>query len=121
MKVLYGDDEWALIVQAAQMLGLRPAATSRQRRCPRRNSPSTRRRRAGPAVVASAAPATDRELLLELMQARTAVNRYGVNVNQAVAACTAWGRRLSGLSRPSSARAGRSNGSTRRPPWWHDG
>ena len=34
----------------------------------------------------AAAPAADRELLLELMQARTAVNRYGVNVNQAVAA-----------------------------------
>jgi hypothetical protein len=26
MKVLYGDDEWALVVRAAQMLGLRPSS-----------------------------------------------------------------------------------------------
>lgn len=87
MKVLYGDDEWALIVQAARMLGLRPssyvasAALSAAQLAvhPPPADGTGRRRRV-------AAPAADRELLLELMQARNAVNRYGVNVNQAVAA-----------------------------------
>jgi len=87
VKVLYGDDEWALIVQAAQMLGLRPsgyvasAALSAAQLAvhpPQAYGTGSRRW--------AAAPAADRELLLELMQARTAVNRYGVNVNQAVAA-----------------------------------
>ncbi len=87
MKVLYGDDEWVLVVQAAQLLGLRPssyvasAALSAAQLAvhpPQADGTGLRR-----GVVA---PAADRELLLELMQARTAVNRYGVNVNQAVAA-----------------------------------
>ncbi len=51
MKVLYGDDEWALIVQASQMLGLRPSSYVASAVCLRRSSPSTRRRRTGPAVV----------------------------------------------------------------------
>jgi len=87
IKVLYGDDEWALIVQAAQMLGLRPssyvasaALSAAQQAVHPPQADGTGRRRWG------AAPAADRELLLELMQARTAVNRYEVNINQAVAA-----------------------------------
>jgi len=87
MKVLYGDDEWALIVQAAQMLGLRPsgyvasaALSAAQLAVHPPQTDGTGRRRW------VAAPAADRELLLELMQSRNAVNRYGVNVNQAVAA-----------------------------------
>jgi len=93
MKVLYGDDEWLLIVQAAQMLGLRPssyvasaAMSAAQLAVHPPPADGTGRRRA------SAAPAADRELLLDLMQARTAVNRYGVNVNQAVAALHAIGQ-----------------------------
>lgn len=86
MKVLYGDDEWALVVRAAQMLGLRPSSyvasaalsAAEQAVHPPQADGNGRRR--------STAPAADRELLLELMQARAAVNRYGVNVNQAVAA-----------------------------------
>lgn len=87
MKVLYGDDEWALVVRAAQMLGLRPssyvasAALSAAQLAvdpPQAGGPGRRRW--------AAAPAADRQLLLELVQARAAVNRYGVNVNQAVAA-----------------------------------
>jgi hypothetical protein len=87
MKVLYGDDEWALVVRAAQMLGLRPssyvasaALSAAQLAVHPPQADGTGRR------GWAAAPAADRELLLELMQARTAVNRYGVNVNQAVAA-----------------------------------
>lgn len=87
MKVLYGDDEWALIVQAAQMLGLRPsgyvasaALSAAQLAVHPPQTDGTGRRRW------VAVPAADRELLLELMQSRNAVNRYGVNVNQAVAA-----------------------------------
>lgn len=87
MKVLYGDDEWALVVRAAQMLGLRPssyvasAALSAAQLAVHPPPADGTGRRGWPA-----APAADRELLLELMQARAAVNRYGVNVNQAVAA-----------------------------------
>ncbi len=87
MKVLYGDDEWALVVRAAQMLGLRPssyvasaALSAAQLAVYPPQADGTDRRRW------AVAPAADRELLLELMQARAAVNRYGVNVNQAVAA-----------------------------------
>ena len=87
MKVLYGDDEWTLILQAAQMLGLRPssfvasaALAAAQLAVYPPQADGTGRR------PWAAAPAADRELLLELMQARTAVNRYGANVNQAVAA-----------------------------------
>ena len=87
MKVLYGDDEWALVVRAAQMHGLRPssyvasaALSAAQFAVHPPQADGTGRRRW------AAAPAADRELLLELMQARAAVNRYGVNVTQAVAA-----------------------------------
>lgn len=87
MKVLYGDDEWDLVVRAAQMMGLRPssyvasaALSAAQLAVHPPEEEGTGRRRW------AAAPAADRELLLELMQARSAVNRYGVNVNQAVAA-----------------------------------
>lgn len=93
MKVLYGDDEWALVLRAAQMLGLRPssyvasaALSAAQLAVHPPPADGTGRRRW------VAARAADRELLLELMQARTAVNRYGVNVNQAVAALHSLGQ-----------------------------
>lgn len=93
MKVLYGDYEWALIVEAARMLGLRrssyvaSAALSAAQLAvhPPRADGTGRRHQ-------SSAPAADRELLLELMQSRAAVNRYGVNVNQAVAALNSVGQ-----------------------------
>lgn len=93
MKVLYGDDEWALVVRAAQMLGLRPSsyvasAALSAAQLAVHPPPEDGTGRRGWA----AAPAADRELLLELMQARAAVNRYGVNVNQAVAALHCVGR-----------------------------
>ena len=93
MKVLYGDDEWALVVRAAQMMGLRPssyvasaALSAAQLAVHPPEEEGTGRRRW------AAAPAADRELLLELMQARAAVKRYGVNVNQAVAALHSTGQ-----------------------------
>lgn len=93
MKVLYGDDEWDLVVRAAQMLGLRPssyvasaALSAAQLAVHPPPADGTGRRRW------VAAPAADRELLLELMRARTAVHRYGVNVNQAVAALNSVGQ-----------------------------
>lgn len=93
MKVLYGDDEWDLVVRAAQMLGLRRSsyvasaalAAAQLAVHPPQPDGTGRRRWA-------AAPAADRELLLELMRARAAVNRYGVNVNQAVAALHSTGQ-----------------------------
>jgi len=92
MKVLYGDDEWDLVVRAAQMLGLRPssyvastALSAAQLAVHPPQADGTGRRRW------AAAPAADRELLLELMRARAAVNRYGVNINQAVAALNSVG------------------------------
>ena len=93
MKILYGDDEWALVVRAAQMLGLRPssyvasaALSASQLAVHPPPEDGTGHRRW------STAPAADRELLLELMQARAAVNRYGVNVKQAVAALHSTGQ-----------------------------
>jgi hypothetical protein len=93
MKILYGDDEWELVVRAAQMLGLRPssyvasaALSAAQLAVHPPQADGTGRRRW------VAAPAADRELLLELMAARSAVARYGVNVNQAVAALNSVGQ-----------------------------
>ena len=92
MKVLYDDEEWAVVVQAAQMAGLRPssyvaaqALTAAQVTVVATGGDGSRRRRAG------AVPAADRELLAELMQARVAINRFEVNVNQAVAALNSTG------------------------------
>ncbi len=93
MKVLYDDQEWAVVVQATQMAGLRPssyvaaqALTAAQVTVAATGGEGTRRRRAG------AVPAADREMLAELMQARVAINRYGVNVNQAAAALNSTGQ-----------------------------
>lgn len=93
MKVLYGDDEWELVVRAAQMLRLRPssyvasaALAAAQLAVHPPHADGTGRRRW------AVAPAADHELLLELMQARAAVNRYGVNINQAVAALHSTGQ-----------------------------
>lgn len=74
LKVLYDDVEAASVRAAAQVAGLTPTGFVAL---------------AGLTVAGSgAAPVTsaDRALLAELLQARTALRRYGVNLNQAVAA-----------------------------------
>jgi hypothetical protein len=74
LKVLYDDVEVASVRAAAQLAGLTPSGFVAA---------------AGLTVVGSGvAPASsaDRAVLAELLQARTALGRYGVNLNQAVAA-----------------------------------
>ena len=74
LKVLYDDAEVASVRAAAQLAGLTPTGFVAA---------------AGLTVAGSGvAPVTaaDRAVLAELLQARTALRRYGVNLNQAVAA-----------------------------------
>ena len=74
LKVLYDDVEVASVRAAAQLAGLTPSGYVAA---------------AGLTLSgAGVAPATltDRALLAELLQGRTALGRYGVNLNQAVAA-----------------------------------
>ena len=74
LKVLYDDVEVASVRAAAQLAGLTPTGFVAA---------------AGLTVAGSGvAPATavDRAVLAELLQARTALRRYGINLNQAVAA-----------------------------------
>jgi hypothetical protein len=74
LKVLYDDVELASVRAAAQLAGLTPTGYVAA---------------AGLTLSgAGVAPATsvDRALLAELLQGRTALRRYGVNLNQAVAA-----------------------------------
>lgn len=74
LKVLYDDVEVASVRAAAQLAGLTPTGYVAA---------------AGLTLSgAGVAPATvvDRALLAELLQGRTALGRYGVNLNQAVAA-----------------------------------
>ncbi len=74
LKVLYDDVEVASVRVAAQLAGLTPTGYVAA---------------AGLTLSgAGVSPATsvDRALLAELLQARTALRRYGVNLNQAVAA-----------------------------------
>ena len=74
LKVLYDDVEVASVRAAAQLAGLTPTGFVAA---------------AGLTLSGSGtAPATsaDRALLAELLQGRTALGRYGVNLNQAVAA-----------------------------------
>jgi hypothetical protein len=74
LKVLYDDVEVASVRAAAQLAGLTPTGYVAA---------------AGLTLSgAGVAPASsvDRALLAELLQGRTALGRYGVNLNQAVAA-----------------------------------
>ena len=74
LKVLYDDVELASVRAAAELAGLTPTGCVAA---------------AGLSLSgAGVAPATsvDRALLAELLQGRTALRRYGVNLNQAVAA-----------------------------------
>ncbi len=92
LKVLYGDDEFAAVRQAAALSGLRPssyvaaaALAMAQQVAVDGSAASAVPGRFGQAQAALT-PAQDRELLAELMRSRVAVRRFGTNVNQAVAA-----------------------------------
>jgi hypothetical protein len=76
--VRLSDEEYARVVSAARISGLTLAGYTAE------------------AALSALAPGQDdrtvlREALRELMAARAAVNRYGSNVNQAVAALNATG------------------------------
>lgn len=74
LKVLYDDVEVASVRAAAQLAGLTPTGFVAA---------------AGLTLAGSGIPpasSADRALLAELLQGRTALRRYGVNLNQAVAA-----------------------------------
>jgi hypothetical protein len=92
LKVLYGDDELAAVLQAAALSGLRPssyvaaAALAMARQVALDGSDAAPVPRSPARASAALTPAQDRELLAELMRSRVAVRRFGTNVNQAVAA-----------------------------------
>jgi hypothetical protein len=78
-KVLYDDVEVASVRAAAQLAGLTPTGFVAA---------------AGLTVAGSGVPpasSADPALLAELLQARMALRRYGVNLNQAVAALNSGG------------------------------
>jgi len=99
LKVLYGDDEHAAIRRAAQIAGLRPssyvaAAALAMAEQVVSAEPSTAGEPAGNAGRrrgTTLTPHQDRELLAELIQARLALRRYAVNVNQVAAALNSGG------------------------------
>jgi len=74
LKVLYDDVEVASVRAAAQLAGLTPSGYVAAAGLTLSGA------RVAPATL------TDRALLAELLQGRTALGRYGVNLNQAVAA-----------------------------------
>jgi len=79
LKVLYDDVEVASVRAAAQLAGLTPTGFVAA---------------AGLTLAGSGIPpasSADRALLAELLQGRTALRRYGVNLNQAVAALNSGG------------------------------
>ena len=74
LKVLYDDDEVAAVRAAADSAGLTPTGFVAA---------------AGLTLAGAGLPpvlTADRQLLAELLQTRTALSRYGSNLNQAVAA-----------------------------------
>ncbi len=90
VKVLYGEQERATVELAAELAGLLPSSYVAAAALLMAQGVVKDSDDAGPAgrvqgrpVVASAWE--DRELLTELIQARLALRRYGVNVNQAAA------------------------------------
>lgn len=100
VKVLYGDEEQEAVRQAAELAGLCPssyvaaaALTMAQQvlQDPSCASEPGEGRATGRARIASLTPREDRELLAELIQARLALRRFGVNVNQAAAVLNSGG------------------------------
>lgn len=76
LKVLYDDVEVVSVRAAAQLAGLTATGFVAA---------------AGLSVAGAPSSSTDRAVLAELLQARTALRRYGVNLNQAVAALNSGG------------------------------
>ena len=91
VKVLYGPAERAVVEQAADLAGLRPssyvawAAVTMAEQVLGQPSDAPGGESAGVMQGVWSVPG-ERELLAELMQARLALRRFGVNLNQAVAA-----------------------------------
>jgi hypothetical protein len=102
LKVLYDDAEVASVRSAALLAGLTPTGFVAA---------------AGLTVAGSeVAPATamDRAVLAELLQARTALRRYGVNLNRAVAALDSGAGGPCGCCRRCPAAPAQRSGWTRR-------
>lgn len=101
LKVLYGDDEHAMIGHAAEIAGLRPSSyvamaalamaeqVQGERHGEQSGEPTSAAERRRHAALT---PHQDRELLAELIQARLALRRYAVNVNQIAAALNSGGQ-----------------------------
>lgn len=100
VKARYADEELSMVAQAAELTGLRPsgfvaaaALLVAQGLVQDAQAPAEGAERPEAALVLGGRPVAiawsageNRELLAELVQARLALRRYGVNVNQAVAA-----------------------------------
>lgn len=100
LKVLYAEGERASVALAAELTGLRPSSfvaaaallmarglvQSIQPPTDGEGAPMVGEMLAGRPVVVAWSAGQDQELLAELVAARLALRRYGVNVNQAVAA-----------------------------------
>lgn len=99
LKVLYGDDEWSVVTQAAELAGLRPssyvataALAAAEQVVHHETLAEQGTGQRGRGRGASATPTADRELLGELIQARLALRRFAVNVNQAAAVLNTLGK-----------------------------
>ena len=101
LKVLYGDDEQDMIRRAAEIAGLRPSSYVAAAALTMAEQVLTEQPAPAPGVPGNATgrrrrdtltPHQDRELLAELLQARLALRRYAVNVNQVAAALNSGGQ-----------------------------
>jgi hypothetical protein len=86
VKVLYGEDEFAVVHSAAQEAGLRPSSYVAAAALASAMGGST-----------PAGSSQDRRVLVELMQVRLAVRQYGVNLNQIAAVLNSGGQAPSWL------------------------
>ncbi len=98
VKVLYAEEERAVVQVAADLAGLRPsgyvaaAALVMAQRVQESGEGGGAGAAAGRRVAGSLPTLEDRELLAELVQARLALRRYGTNVNQAAAVLNSGGQ-----------------------------
>jgi hypothetical protein len=111
--VLYGDDEHAKIVYAAELAGLRPSsylaaaalAMAEQVHSKAHVAADGPGSAGEPRRHTALTPHHDRELLAELIQARLALRRYGLDVDQITAALNSGGApRRHGLTGQSPGR-----------------